>query len=735
MVAKLRWRGRLRETERGRSTSPEDIRREDAPQLARSASTSILAVDFGNVYTRGILIDQVDGVYRLVGTGEARTTAGFPIGDASVGLARVVAAISAVTGRALWRPEGRLITPEQPDRSGVDVFVATASLGRRLRTVVLGLVPDVSVISAIRAAAGTYVEIVGTISLNDERSTQDQMNAIILARPDLIFITGGTDGGSDAPVVELGQLARLASRLMPRGHRPIILYAGNADLVPKLEPLFSDQVFFYADNVRPALDREALESAQAQLGAVFDSFSEGRIAGFERVGEMSRSGVLPSAQSYSLIAEFLGRTAGDTLIIDIGSAVSTIAAAVGGFASTSIRTDLGLGHSAASLLSVVGRESVRGWLPFIATDADIEAYAQNKTLRPALVPDRRRALYLEHALLRAGGQALLQAARPAWTRDTAYDSLDAPLPPFVQIIGAGAGITHSGQPGLSAMLLLDIAQPPGVTRLRVDPGGLIAGLGAVARTSPEAAVQVLDGASFDDLGTCFSVSGTPRANAPAVRVRVTNADGVSETHTIMGGELWIHPLPAGITATVRVRVVRRGLHIGGKRRLRLRVEGGSAGIMIDARGRPLALAANVRGLAAQLPAWYAQATGTTAYSIPDDWLTDRAVTNLPAATAPGSAPEPKRRTLEQVAKAAEKSRRRRKKDDAPSLSDLTAQGGRGVTLPEDVPAAAKARSRTDKRRRPAEEDDFPDLDSATSSQQKQKQSKGDDLDDLRNLFP
>jgi hypothetical protein len=675
---------------------------DSAPPDAGAPITSILAVDIGSVHTRAVLIDQVEGVYQLVGRSRTRTTAGFPIGDAYVGVERALLAMSQSTGRLFTRADGSVIIPEQPDRSGVDLFVATASLGRRLRTVMMGLVPDVSLISARRAAAGTYIDIVETISLDDRRSVQDQMNAVILARPDLIFIAGGTEGGAEAPVMELAQTARLASRLMPRGHRPIILYAGNSHLVERIEALFSDQTLLIADNVRPTLDMEALESAQAQLAAAFDSFAGAQIVGFERVGALSRIGVQPTAQSIGLIAEYLGRTSGDTLILDIGSGASVIAAYVRRHLSTSIRTDIGLGQSAGMLLRAVKVDAVRAWLPFIASDNEIAAYAYNKTLRPITIPERQRTLYLEHALLRAGARELLRAARPAWKTDTAHDDPNAPMPPFAQIIAAGSALTNTGQPGMTAMLILDALQPVGVTRLRADPGGLIAALGAVARVCPEAVVQVLDGESLDDLGTCISISGTPREGAPAARVRVTNADGVSETHTIMGGTLFILPLPPGLRADVRVRVLRRGLHIGGRRRVRMRVMGGEAGIIIDARGRPLPLAAEPRALAAELPAWYAQATGLPLQPIPEAWLTPKApaVTDAASAESSAEAPEPKRR---KQAKAARSERGRGRKR-------------RGQPQTEQI----------------ADDELFPDLtDDLPSSQASRK----DDLDDLRNLFP
>jgi uncharacterized protein (TIGR01319 family) len=399
--------------------------------MSFNRATSILAVDFGNIHTRGVLIDQVDGMYALIAQAEDRTTAGFPIGDASVGLARVLARLSDATGRRLLRPDGGLVMPEQSDRSGVDLFLATASIGRPMRTILMGLVPDLSVMSGLRAAAGTYVDICESITLDDARTAQEQMNTIILRRPELIFITGGTEKGATDAVLELAGIARLASQLIPKAERPMILYAGNSVLVPRIQELFGDQTVFIADNVRPSLEGESLESAQAQFGAAFDTIAEGRITGFERVGSMSGLGVLPTAQSYHVIADYLGRVTGNVLIADVGSAVSTLSASVSlrqarargrrllnrraqrdRHVATSIRTDIGMGHSAEGLLRAAGIESVRSWLPFVATDDEIKTYALNKTLRPYTIPETHRTLYLEHALLRAGLRAQLSTTRP-----------------------------------------------------------------------------------------------------------------------------------------------------------------------------------------------------------------------------------------------------------------------------------------------------------------------------------
>ena len=84
---------------------------------------SILAVDFGSVNTRALLLDIVDGEYRLVAQGKSRTTIGSPTDDVHVGLSKVLREIAASSGRRFFDDQGELIRPEQVDRVGVDYYL------------------------------------------------------------------------------------------------------------------------------------------------------------------------------------------------------------------------------------------------------------------------------------------------------------------------------------------------------------------------------------------------------------------------------------------------------------------------------------------------------------------------------------------------------------------------------------------------------------------------------------
>ncbi len=597
--------------------------------MAANDYGAILAADFGSVHTRLVLLDLVDGAYRLVGRADARTTDNFPYNDVRVGLARAADVISRAAGRPLTTADSAIITPEQPDHSGVAHFVATASTGRPLRAIIVGLVPEISLSSALRATAGTYIEVVDTLSLEDRRSEEDLLNAIVLSSPDLVLIAGGTEGGAHAPLLALVRVVEQATALSERAHRPVIVYAGNSALVPQLHAAFDGQTtLFIAANVRPALDSENLDSARLQLGRAFNQYVGRRGSDFDAIGRASAVGVLPTALGCETLVEYLGQTdRGPALFVDVGSAVSTLAAYQDGAAATVIRTDLGLGHSAYSLLRTLGPDKLLRWLPFPSEPGQLENYALNKTVRPGTVPETQRDLYLEHALLRAALAELLAASRPV-------AQAGAAPPSYNLIIGGGAALTRTGSPGLGAMLLLDALQPEGVTTLLADPYGLVSALGALARVQPEAVVQTLDSGALECLGTCVSLSGQPRADRPALRVKITRADGSVTEEQVAGGHLWVYPLPEGETAQVDVRVVGRGAHLGGRSRLRQAVVGGSAGLIFDARGRPLPLANTPAGRAAQMPHWFAEASGLPLQDIDPRWLQPaRAAGEKPAASA------------------------------------------------------------------------------------------------------
>src|SRR5215216_4616324 len=199
---------------------------------------SMLAIDVGATMTRAVLFDVVEGQYRFVASGQAPTTAEVPFRDIGIGVREAITHLQNITGSILLgEHDNNLIAPAQPDGSGVDAVVGTISAGPAVKTVVVGLLSDVSVQSARRLAESTYSRVVDTLDLSDHRRPDQQMDSIVRSRPDLVILAGGTDGGAVRSIQKMLEAVGLACYLMPMEKRPMILYAGNQKLAGEVKEL------------------------------------------------------------------------------------------------------------------------------------------------------------------------------------------------------------------------------------------------------------------------------------------------------------------------------------------------------------------------------------------------------------------------------------------------------------------------------------------------------------------
>lgn len=573
---------------------------------------SILAADFGSVNTRVVLIDLVEGAYRMVARAEARTTADEPLRDVAVGLYRALGKMAEQTGRELLTGSGgTLLIPEGRDGSGVDAFLATASVGQPLRVVVVGLMPDVSVSSALYVLAGSYVQVVDTLSLADVRTEEQQINAILARKPDLVFVVGGTDAGAEDAILELVQVVRSAVQIAPK--KPAVLYAGNRAVQEKVRVMLDGVASLeVADNVRPSLLSETPGSAQQGLAVLYDRFKNEAGGGFDEVSNLSAFGVLPTAQSITNLVRYLGEItttrkgmpeAAGVLAVDVGSATTVVAASIRKRAYMNIRTDIGIGHSASGLLEVTTLRNIRRWLTWDATDAEIASYVYNKSLRPASVPQTAEELELELALAREAVRVVTDQAREKWPGGADEQPVMHP------IIGGGAVLANAPHPGLAALVLLDAIQPVGVSELWLDPAGVIPMLGGLGYLKPEAVVQMVDEGDLVKVGSVICMGGSVRRiGRGGMRITIRLEDGTVERKQIAAGTLWTYPLPPGQTARVEVSVS-RGLDIGGSTRIKAQLEGGVAGLIFDARGRPLPLPVEAEVRKQLYPRWIAGTRG------------------------------------------------------------------------------------------------------------------------------
>ncbi len=563
----------------------------------------MLAVDIGSVNTRAVLFDVVEGMYRFVARGQAPTTAAEPWNDVMEGILRTFQQISTATGRVLTDEAGELIIPEDGEFVGVNGFVATASAGQPIRAVLVGLMPDVSLKSGRRAADSTYLSLVDTFSLADKRSTDAKLDAMLNAEPDLVMVVGGTDGGAVESMRHHLAMLALAYSLMDNTARPPMLYAGNKDLADEVRDK-GDEVgmqVIVADNVRPTLDMERLDSAQHELAALYHRQKSRNTGGLATIGGWTDDGVFPTAHGFARMVHLLGAIRDQNVLgIDLGSASTTVAARLNGERYLNVFGQLGIGNTASEAVGQIRPDNLTRWLTFELQHPDeVTDYAWNKSLFPHTIPANMRDLELEYAIAREVVRAAVLSARQSWHGVRQHGL----LPPFQTVLLSGSTLTHTPNGAWSAMLALDALLPVGITRLLLDPYGVAAALGMTATINSQAVAQVLDTGAFIDLGTAISISGRARQGEIVLRGSL-RPDGAMKAvpFEVRYGTIVRVPLAYGATAELTLHP--RGVEIEGLgRRRKMMITGGELGLVVDARGRPWRIPRAVGQRREQLHRW------------------------------------------------------------------------------------------------------------------------------------
>ena len=581
--------------------------------MAGANRASILAVDIGSENTRGLLFEIVDGVYQLAASGRGKTSIGAPRDDVSIGLAHVLDDIASEANRRFLDEAGQLVKPEREGGEGVDHCLVTASAGQPIRAILLGLQPKISIDAVMLAAAPFYLDIVAKIHLFDGMSERARLNRIVDSRADLIILSGGVDGGAHSAMLNMLGLLRQALSAMTPGGRPAILYAGNRDLAAATRDSLGQMAeVISAPNISPGHGQLKLEPLKRALSGFYGEFRARRGSGFQHVTRQSDGGIGSTAHGFERMIAFFGKARGvGVLGIDCGGVKSQIALAQGDRVRSALRHDIGLGMGAARLLELTGEEALKKWLPFQPQPGELARVALDKGLRAGSSPRDMRQRTIEYAFLRAAVGLLL----------TELDGVDdASVERLRLVITAGATLSGSGQGALDMLLLSEVLPLGGVTNFKCDRHGALPALGMLAEVEPAAVVQLLEGGVVEHVGSLVKAAGKCATGKRALTATVTSSTGENFKREVAAGEVWRVPLEAGDFADLRIACA-RGVTVDGKRRSRMRLDGGRGGILFDARLSPLQEDASLTERAINMLRWFAAVTGDDQpVVIPESWL-------------------------------------------------------------------------------------------------------------------
>ena len=559
---------------------------------------SVIGVEIGSVNTRAFLFDLVEDSYRLIASSVSPSTYAEPVFDVGDAIFEVISRLEEVTGRVFFDHEGNLMMPSQPNGEGIDHFVLTTSCVPEINLVVFGLLNEVSLESGRRLAYATYAQVVEAIGLNDRRPLHIQLDAVLGSRPDLILLTGGTDGGANRSMVRNAELVGSVVQILPRERRPQVLYCGNASLADELrnsiDRFTSVRV---VRNIRPSLEQEILEPALEQLNAMIMEKTFEKVGGLQRISALCRIAPQLSNQGFHRIIRFLGQIydpAKGVLGVDVGASF-TLGAYANSRTSTLNTFNYGLGSGISELLERTDIRDITRWLTEPLSDEDARDHLQQRSLYPQDLARTPGELSLE---LAAARQVLRLVMRDLAARAA------LPTSRFEPIVISGSALSRTVTPVQSLMTILDGIQPLGILPLILDKHGVMPILGAIAEFNPELVVQVLESTAFTNLATVVNVDSKARHGATVLHARLDYADGSFKETEVKQGSISALPLASGTSGQLQLRMLRRGeIEDTAVLNEPIKVRGGVCGLVLDARGRPLKLPADDEKRQARLKEW------------------------------------------------------------------------------------------------------------------------------------
>ena len=575
---------------------------------------SILATDCGSTTTKAILIEFIDGEYRLRFRGEAPTTVEAPFEDVTRGVLNAVMEIEELSGRKLLDGE-KIITPHK-DNAGVDIYVSTSSAGGGLQMMVAGVVKSMSGESAERAALGAGSIVMDVLASNDGRKPHEKITRIRQLRPDMILLSGGVDGGTTKHVVELAEILKAANPQPRLGsdYKLPVIYAGNNKASTEITKTLGEQAdLTIVENIRPVLERENLNPSRDKIHDLFMEHVMQQAPGYNKLMSWTDAPIMPTPGAVGSLIEMIAEEDNISVVgVDIGGATTDIFSVFQNQFNRTVSANLGMSYSICNVLAEASLKNVLRWVPFDIDEKELTNRIGNKMIRPTTVPQSMEELKIEQAIAREALRLSfiqhkafavnLKGVQKERTISDAFEQSDSGLSlvdmmDLDLLVGSGGVLSHAPRREQSARMLIDSFLPEGITQLAVDSIFMMPQLGVLANidqkdlseNARKAALEVFNKDCLIRLGTCIAPVGKAKNGDLILSTTLEMSDGSEKQIDLHQGELLA--ISADYEPIKSKLKPAKGIDIGaGKNEeISTTLYGGVVGLIFDGRGRPFNL--------------------------------------------------------------------------------------------------------------------------------------------------
>jgi uncharacterized protein (TIGR01319 family) len=592
------------------------------PKIDRPLNV-IVATDCGSTTTKAILIEKIGDEYRQTYRGEAPTTVEAPFEDVTRGVLNAIAEIEELSGRKILDGD-KIITPCRDLDTGVDIYISTSSAGGGLQMMVTGVVQNMTGESAQRCALGAGAIVIDVLASNDGRLPHEKIERIRSMRPDMILMSGGTDGGAVTHVVEMAEYVAAADPRPRFGstYRLPLVYAGNKEAQGQVKKILGEKTALeITENIRPVLERENLAPARHKIHDLFLEHVMAQAPGYKNLIEMAGAPIMPTPAAVGVIMETIAKREHLNLIgVDIGGATTDVFSVFEGVFNRTVSANLGMSYSISNVLAEAGLANIMRWVPFTIDEQTLRNRIKNKMIRPTTIPQTLDELQIEHAISRealrlalihhkslATGLKGVQQERTisdVFEQQTSGRSLVDMLK-LDLIVGSGGILSHAPRRIQSMLMMVDAYEPLGFTMLSVDSIFMMPHLGVLSTINEKAATDVFVRDCMIYLGTCVAPIGQGRSGDLCADYEITFPDGKTVKEQLRFGDLRLYPLELDKKARMTMQPAKQvNLGAGAGVPVMREVQGGVVGLLLDGRCRPLQLPADHQARVAALMKWY-----------------------------------------------------------------------------------------------------------------------------------
>ncbi len=401
-----------------------------------------LFIDFGSTFTKVVLVDLTR--LQVAGRTQRRSTVET---DITIALDAALGDIRDLLGRDV----------------AYRYKLATSSAAGGLKMAAIGLVPELTVEAAKRAALGAGAKVVGVYAY---RLTLRELQEIENASLDLILLAGGTDGGDRETIISNAEgLSRLKGLSTP------IIVAGNKAAADEVSAVLKsgDKEHVLTENVMPEIGVLDVDNVRAIIRELFISRIveakglKNAEAFIDEILMPTPTAVLSAAR---LLAEGTGgeKGLGELVIVDVGGATTDVHSIARGdptepglvkkglpepYVKRTVEGDLGMRYNASTIVQVAGEDL---FVERLGNEkVDLHRTIERFSTDPGLLPESKREKALDIQL--ASAAVRLSVERHAGRIETTYGPIG---PVHIQygkdlrkvktVIGAGGPIIFGPAP-------------------------------------------------------------------------------------------------------------------------------------------------------------------------------------------------------------------------------------------------------------------------------------------------